>query len=95
MVQGKMPAAERDERYYTLLEAAREAGLKKRQVEYAVQRGDLVPAGPAYGDTYMLTDEQVEMLKQAARLVGIGVVIWAAIRVVQSGWRPPAGVVPT
>jgi len=90
-----MPTTEHGERYYTLLEAAREAGLKKRQVEYAVQRGDLVPAAPPYGDTMRLTDEQVEMLKQAARLVGLGVVIWAAIRVVQSGWHPPAGALST
>jgi hypothetical protein len=73
----------------TIIKVADETGIPVHQIHYAIVRGELKPDGPKVGRAYTLTDDQIELIKTASRLVALGAALYLAIRIVRNGWTPP------
>jgi DNA-binding transcriptional MerR regulator len=63
---------------------AERTGVSARQIQYAITHGDLTPEWKV-GNSYIFTPEQVGMIKDAAKLVALGIALYLALRAVRAG----------
>lgn len=82
-----MPAKTDRAKGLTIAEVSADTGIPADQLYKAIYRGEIKPGKD--GRAYVFSNEQVDTLRTASRLVMVGVGLYLALRLLAEGWRPP------